>query len=81
MVFSEVQPNSPYYNTYADVIFNTSGNTVYGVPCSDRFGQGPLVNTVNWSGTAVGYWVVGIGTPLPAQPNIAAILMLQLFGD
>lgn len=41
--YSEIQPLHSFYNVYADVVFNESNNTVYGVPYSDRFGTGPLV--------------------------------------
>ena len=66
VAFSEIQPVHPYYNIYAEVIFNESHNTVYGVPFSDRFGKGPLVNSVQYNGTNVNYWVLGIGAPLPS---------------
>lgn len=62
--FATIQPDNAYYNPYANVIFETSGNTVYGVPYSDRFGSGPLVNTVNYNGTPINYWTVDIGAPL-----------------
>lgn len=62
--FSTIQPDNAYYNPYADVIFEASGNTVYGVPYSDRFGTGPLVNTVNYNGTPINYWTIDIGAPL-----------------
>ncbi|WP_147822020.1 hypothetical protein [Salidesulfovibrio onnuriiensis] len=66
--FSRIQPEHPYYNVYANVIYDLSGNTVYGVPYSDRFGSGPLVNSVQFDGKSVDYWVVDIGTPLGAVP-------------
>lgn len=62
--FSTIQPDNAYYNLYADVIFEVSSNTVYGVPYSDRFGTGPLVNTVNYNGTPINYWTIDIGAPL-----------------
>lgn len=63
--FSQIQSDPTHYNSYANVIWNTSNNTVYGVPYSDRFGSGPLVNTVLTPDmqTSVGYWVVGVGAP------------------
>jgi len=77
VAFSTLQPDNEYYNIYAEVIFDKSGNTVYGVPYSDRFGQGPLVNTVEYEGTPVNYWVVDIGAPLAAgQATMAPALLL-----
>ncbi|HEY9074061.1 MAG TPA: hypothetical protein VIN67_08000, partial [Desulfobaccales bacterium] len=67
MAFSEIQPVLPYYNIYAETIFNESHNTVYGVPFSDRFGKGPLVNSVIYNGKNVNYWVIGVGAPLPSS--------------
>lgn len=76
--YSTIQPSNQYYNVYADIIFNTSGNTVYGVPYSDRFGSGPLVNTVYYNGSNVGYWTVGVGAPLGAATTPAGALTLLL---
>jgi hypothetical protein len=84
VAYSQVQPQNPYYNLYAGVIFNNSGNTVYGIPFSDRFGQGPDVNTVNYFNPTEGityyvnYLVVGIGAPLPQGITIAPEIMLLL---
>jgi hypothetical protein len=76
--YSTIQPVNSYYNVYAGIIFNASGNTVYGVPYSDRFGSGPLVNTVNYNNTSVGYWVVGVGAPLGAATAPMGALTLLL---
>jgi len=78
VAFSEIQPQNPYYNIYAQVVFDTSNNTVYGVPYSDRFGSGPLVNTVKYNGANVNYWVLGVGAPLSATKALPGILMLLL---
>ncbi|MHB8067832.1 MAG: hypothetical protein ACYDIC_08025 [Desulfobaccales bacterium] len=32
VAFSKIQPLNPFYNIYAQVIFDASNNTVYGVP-------------------------------------------------
>lgn len=81
--FSQIQTDSGHYNRYADVIWTSSGNTVYGVPFSDRFGSGPLVNTVQSPGPNpknVGYWVIGVGAPVGApagaQPAATELLLL-----
>jgi hypothetical protein len=74
--YAEIQPLHPFYNVYANVIFNESGNTVYGVPFSDRFGSGPLVNSVKYNGTNVNYWVIGVGAPLPAAASPGMLLLL-----
>lgn len=78
VAFSEIQPQNPYYNIYANVVFDTSNNTVYGVPYSDRFGSGPLVNTVKYNGANVNYWVLGVGAPLSATKALPGILLLLL---
>ncbi|MEW6660414.1 MAG: hypothetical protein AB1424_17350 [Thermodesulfobacteriota bacterium] len=78
VAFSQIQ-SLPYYNVYANVIFNQSNNTVYGVPYSDRFGTGPLVNSVSYGGKNVATWVIGIGRPLPATNTVTGAQLL-LFG-
>ncbi|MDQ7832130.1 MAG: hypothetical protein RDU30_10380 [Desulfovibrionaceae bacterium] len=81
--FSQIQTDTGHYNRYADVIWTSSGNTVYGVPFSDRFGNGPLVNTVQTPGPnvrSVGYWVIGVGAPVGAPagalPGATELLLL-----
>ncbi|MEA4856003.1 MAG: hypothetical protein AAGU21_05135 [Solidesulfovibrio sp.] len=82
VAFRTIQPLHQYYNIYGDVIFSMSGNTVYGIPYSDRFSngtaQGPLVETVWYNGGSVGYWVVSIGAPLsaptPGHPPLELLL-------
>jgi len=85
VAFSQIQPSNLYYNVYANVIFNTSNNTVYGVPFSDRFGTGPLVNSVQYNGTNVNYWKIGVGAPLgappPANKSLSGMLLLLLLGN
>ncbi|MDD2901377.1 MAG: hypothetical protein PHU44_02965 [Syntrophales bacterium] len=81
VAFSEIQPLNPYYNIYAQVIFDTTNNTVYGVPYSDRFGNGPLVNSVQYNGTDVNYWVLGVGAPLPGTKALSGMLLLQLLNN
>lgn len=78
VAYSTIQPLHKYYNIYAQVIFDKSNNTVYGVPYSDRFGQGPLVNTVLFDGKSINYWKVGIGAPLSAANATAGTLELLL---
>lgn len=78
VAYSTIQPSNPYYNIYAAVIFDKSSNSVYGVPYSDRFGSGPLVNTVQYNGASVNYWVLGIGAPLPATKALPGMLLLLL---
>jgi hypothetical protein len=80
VAFSKIQPQNPYYNIYAQVIFDASNNSVYGVPYSDRFGSGPLVNTVFYNGKSVNYWVLGVGAPNLTQA-LPGMLMLLLLGD
>jgi len=81
VAYSQIQPNNPYYNVYANVIFNQSNNTVYGVPYSDRFGTGPLINSVSYGGKNVATWVIGIGRPLPAANTLTGAQLLLLLND
>jgi hypothetical protein len=74
VAYSEIQDDD-HYNLYASVIYDLSGNTVYGVPFSDRFGTGPLVQTYKFDGTDVNYWVIGIGAPIP-EPGTVLLLGL-----
>lgn len=82
VAFAQIQPSNPYYNVYANVIFNTSNNTVYGVPYSDRFGKGPVVNAVSYTANGisypVNYWVIGIGAPLPGTRALPGLLLLLM---
>lgn len=78
VAFSEIQPDNPYYNTYADVIYDKSNNGCYGVPYSDRFGSGPLVNSVEYNSTPVNYWVIGVGAPLSVKQGAIAPALLLL---
>ena len=64
--FSDVQNNPSYYNQYANVIYKASNNQVYSIPYSDRLGNGPLVNSVNFNGTPVSKWVIRLDPPLGA---------------
>lgn len=64
IAFSQVQPDHPYYNTYANVIYGDSNNQSYSIPYSDRLGTGPLVNTVKYNGSNVTSWTVTLEPPL-----------------
>ena len=61
---SALQPAHPYYSSYSEVIFDATSNEVYSIPFSDRFGQGPLMQTQLYNGKVVDTWVVTIGRPL-----------------
>lgn len=82
--FSDAQPghaNPPFYSAYGDVIYRYSNNGVYGAPYSDRFqlaSNSPLVNSVQYNGTPVTTWVIGIGAPLPQSIVIVPEIMLLL---
>ncbi len=80
VAYSQIQ-SFPYYNVYAKVIFTISNNTVYGVPYSDRFGTGPLVNSVSYGGKNVATWVIGIGAPLPATRPLSGMLLDLLLNN
>ena len=80
--FSDAQPghvNPPFYSAYGDAIYRYSNNGVYGAPYSDRFKQAsnsPLVNSVQYNGTSVASWVIGIGAPLPQAVVMPEIMLL-----
>lgn len=86
VVFSDIQSATNFYNTYADIIYQASGNTVYGTPYSDRFSasiHNPSINSVNYQGTNVGSWLVTIGDPISdavPEPTAAAAIVLTTIG-
>ncbi|PWF41525.1 hypothetical protein [Massilia glaciei] len=61
---SVLQPLHPFYNPYAQQIFDATGNQVYSIPFSDRFGIGPLMQTQLYNNTVVDTWVVTLGAPI-----------------
>lgn len=81
VAFATVQPAHAYYNTYARVIFDNSGNTLYSFPYGDRITNGannPALYSVSYNGTPVASWVVGIGAPLPKKAPTAMLELLLL---
>lgn len=78
-VFADIQSSTNFYNQYANIIYQASGNTVYGTVYSDRFGasvQNPLINSVMAGTNAVGSWLVTIGDPIGAVPEPAAAMLV-----
>ncbi|MGZ5026902.1 MAG: hypothetical protein ACXWE9_06430, partial [Methylobacter sp.] len=61
---SALQASNPYYNIYAQQIFDATDNQVYSIPFSDRFGNGPLMQTQLYNGQVVDTWVVTLGAPI-----------------
>ncbi|MDI1276048.1 hypothetical protein [Methylobacter sp.] len=61
---SVLQPSHPFYNTYAQQIFDATSNQVYSIPFSDRFGDGPLMQTQLYNDKVVDTWVVTLGAPI-----------------
>lgn len=61
-----LQPTLANYNQYASIIQTASKNETYTIPYSDRLGTGPLIQTVQYGGTAVGTIVVGLAAPISA---------------
>jgi hypothetical protein len=68
VAFSQAQTNPAYYNQYANVIYLASSNGAYSIPYSDRLGNGPLVNSVQYNGVDVGSWVVTLEPPVSVTP-------------
>lgn len=80
IAFADVQEATNFFNTYANVIYQNSSNSVYGMVYSDRFIHNPtLVNTVSYEGTNVGSWMVSIGDPILGltipEPTVALLLV------
>jgi len=61
---SVLQPSHPFYNVYAQQIFDATSNQVYSIPFSDRFGDGPLMQTQLYNDKVVDTWVVTLGAPI-----------------
>jgi hypothetical protein len=61
---SVLQPTDEYYSGYSKVIFDATDNEVYSIPFSDRFGQGPLMQTQLYDNQVVNTWVVTLGKPV-----------------
>lgn len=61
-LFSTIQTN-PYYNQYANVIYQNSSNSVYGMTYGDRF-TNPLASPHLDATTNIGSWLVGIADPV-----------------
>ena len=81
--FDVAQTNGGFYNQYAAVIYNSTSNSIYGLPYSDRFpGQSPLVNNyqyvTNGVTNYVGSWVIGVGAPPTAVPEPSTYALLGL---
>ncbi len=65
---SILQPQEAFYSTYSETIFDATDNEVYSIPFSDRFGQGPLMQTQLYDSKVVDTWVVTLGIPLFLVP-------------
>ncbi len=59
-----LQPSNAFYSAYSDIIFDATDNQVYSIPFSDRFGDGPLMQTQLYDNKVVDTWVVTLGKPL-----------------
>lgn len=80
IAFADVQDATNFFNTYADVIYQNSSNSIYGMVYSDRFIHNTtLVNTVKYNSTNVGSWLVSIGDPILGltipEPTVALLFV------
>ncbi|MBC2604216.1 PEP-CTERM sorting domain-containing protein [Puniceicoccus vermicola] len=82
--FDEIQPDNPFYNEWAQIIYDASNNGSYSIPFSDRLGSGPLVNSVQYTEGGTSYdidkWIVGFGDPVDVpgtipEPTTAGLLL------
>lgn len=66
VAFSDVQSTNGFFNEYANIIYQNSTNSVYGMTYSDRFNNGsPYVSAA----PSVGSWLIELGDPLHAIPE------------
>lgn len=66
VAFADVQSTNGFFNEYANIIYQNSSNSVYGMTYSDRFNNGsPYVSAA----PSVGSWLVELGDPLHAIPE------------
>jgi len=61
---AQLQPNAPFFDQYSSVIFDASNNEVYSIPYSDRFGDGPLIQSRFFNGENVDTWLITLGKPI-----------------
>jgi len=83
IAFEDVQAATNFFNTYANVIYQNSSNSVYGMVYSDRFVYNTtLVNAVSNGASPVGSWLVTIGDPLTMvpEPGPAAAVVVGVIG-
>lgn len=80
VAFSDVQSATNFFNTYADVIYQNSSNTVYGMVYSDRFlNISPYVS----ANSEVGSWMVDLYDPIAEavpEPAAAALMVGGVMG-
>lgn len=77
IAFADVQDATNFFNTYANVIYQNSSNSIYGMVYSDRFIHNTtLVNTTQYNSTDVGSWLVSIGDPIMGIPEPTAACLL-----
>lgn len=73
--------SEPYYSGYSETIFNATNNGVYSIPFSDRFGDGPLMQTQEYNNQTVDTWVVTLGQPIwvaVPEPSTIALAVIGL---
>ncbi len=78
VLFSDIQSTNGYYNEYANIIYQYSSNSVYGMTYSDRFNYGsPYIS----ASPSVGSWLVELGDPLAIpEPTFAAAAIVIFIG-
>jgi hypothetical protein len=83
LAFSELQPNNPYYNAYAEVFFRHSDS--YGFPFSDRLHKNVQVGlTLNGNVPVDTLEVtiladhIRVGSSAAPEPSAAALLLLGI---
>lgn len=71
--FDAIQSDPDFYNRWAAAVYDATDNGAYGIPYSDRLGEGPLVNSVQYKIGNDTYdidkWEIDIFDPVSAVPE------------
>jgi hypothetical protein len=78
VLFAGLQPDNPYYNQYAKVIFDDSDGTAYGFPYSDAVNPVALNTVQTPDGSAVTSWDITILPDAAPEPSTWGCLVLAL---
>lgn len=75
--YNNAQPNNAYYDPFAAVICNNSGNQVYGAAYGDRFtnpSQNPTIESAVYNNTNVAKWTLELLPPITVPATAVAVM-------